>query len=88
MYEIVCIVPSYCRFTDALIGTRVAGRSHAYETAELALKIAARKDAKDYEEGGDAVHYVVPAGGCAYGARICGAYATSDTRVGGDEIPF
>lgn len=89
-YQIVCIVPDYCRYTDAWRGERVASRSHAYETEACARKFAGRLAEEDERCGGDASYRVIPFDGdpwARYASPLLGRPFTEPVEID-DYIPF
>jgi len=66
MFQIVEVIPTYCRITDACIGSQEWSRSHLYLTHALALKIAERQAQKNYDNCGESDFVVVVAGGSAF----------------------
>lgn len=84
MYQIVQITPAYCEQTSAIIGSRIASRSHGYHTAALALKLASvlsiREEAKGYS---DDFYAVVP-----FGQGLRNRIRPAVQPVSDEELPF
>jgi hypothetical protein len=62
LFQIVQIAPTY-NFSDAIVGSHIVSRSHAYVTKALAFKLAALRAQESYENCGDDNFVVVRAGG-------------------------
>lgn len=58
-FQIVRLSPTYCQITDAMVGESAHPLPMSYSSVDLAVRIAARLRADEYEDGGDDMFAVV-----------------------------
>ena len=83
-YQIVCIMPVYCAFTDANIGSKARRLPMTYFSEALARKLAGRMSDENRAHHGDDIFLVCG----VYESAYCGVRLNIRSPIDATELPF